>query len=176
MLGIGSCFPQFSLTGVTSSEDDNAFTTITSEFNPGKWKLYFFWPKDFTFICPTELVGFSNLNEEFAKRDCVIYGGSTDSEYVHLAWRQHNQALRGLKFAMLSDIKHELCHALGIIDHIEGVAQRATFLVDPENKIRFVYVNDLDVGRNPHEVLRVLDALQTGEKCPCAWSKGDATI
>jgi peroxiredoxin (alkyl hydroperoxide reductase subunit C) len=176
MLGVGAFFPQFSLTGVKSIEDDNAFATITHDLNPGKWKLYFFWPKDFTFICPTELVGFSNLTGEFAKRDCVIYGASTDSEYVHLAWRQNNSALSDLKFVMISDIKHELCHGLGILDPKEGVAQRATFLVDPENKIRFAYVTDLDVGRNPQEVLRVLDALQTGERCPCGWNKGDATI
>jgi len=178
MLQIGEKFPEYSLTATISTDKDEAkaFTTITQESYPGKWKLYFFWPKDFTFVCPTEIAAFGKLNREFADRDCQILGASTDNEYVHAAWRTHHADLKDLPFPMLSDIKRDLSGQLGILDEQAGVAQRATFLVDPENIIRFIYVTDLSVGRNPQEVLRVLDALQTDELCPCNWQKGDATL
>ncbi len=112
----------------------------------------FFWPKDFTFVCPTEIAAFGKLNGEFNDRDAVVYGASIDSEFVHLAWRQNHADLKTLPFPMLADVKRELTGALGIIDQKAGVAQRATFIVDPEGIIRFVYVTDLDVGRNPQEV------------------------
>jgi peroxiredoxin (alkyl hydroperoxide reductase subunit C) len=178
MLQIGEKFPDYSLTATISTDKDEAkaFTTITEQSYPGKWKLYFFWPKDFTFVCPTEIAAFGKLNGEFADRDCQILGGSVDNEYVHAAWRTHHADLKDLPFPMLSDIRRELCSELGILDIKAGVAQRATFLVDPENVIRFIYVTDLSVGRNPQEVLRVLDALQTDELCPCNWHKGEATL
>jgi len=176
MLGVGEQFPAFSLQATVSLEKGKTFQTITNRDYPGKWKLYFFWPKDFTFVCPTEIAAFGKLNHEFQDRDTQVLGGSTDSEFVHLAWRQHHADLKDLPFPMLADIKRELCAALGILDPKEGVAQRATFVVDPENIIRFVSVNDLSVGRNPQEVLRVLDALQTDELCPCNWQKGDAVL
>ncbi|HZY71628.1 MAG TPA: peroxiredoxin [Edaphobacter sp.] len=178
MLQIGEKFPDFSVTATISTDKDEAkaFTTITEASYPGKWKLYFFWPKDFTFVCPTELAAFGKLNGEFADRDCQILGGSTDNEYVHAAWRTHHADLKDLPYPMLSDIRRDLCGQLGILDEQAGVAQRATFLVDPENVIRFIYVTDLSVGRNPQEVLRVLDALQTDELCPCNWQKGEATL
>jgi peroxiredoxin (alkyl hydroperoxide reductase subunit C) len=136
----------------------------------------FFWPKDFTFVCPTEIAAFGKLQREFADRDAVIYGVSTDTEYVHLAWRQAHPDLKDLPFPMLADVKRELSQALGILDKQEGVCLRATFIVDPEGVIRFASVNDLNVGRNPQEVLRVLDALQTDELCPCNWQKGEAVL
>jgi lipoyl-dependent peroxiredoxin subunit C len=178
MLQIGEKFPSYSVTATVSTDKDEAkaFTTITEESYPGKWKLYFFWPKDFTFVCPTEIAAFGKLNGEFADRDCQILGGSTDNEYVHAAWRTHHADLKDLPFPMLSDIRRDLCGQLGILDEQAGVAQRATFIVDPENVIRFIYVTDLSVGRNPQEVLRVLDALQTDELCPCNWQKGEATL
>jgi peroxiredoxin (alkyl hydroperoxide reductase subunit C) len=178
MLQIGEKFPCYSVTATVSTDKDEAkaFTTITEESYPGKWKLYFFWPKDFTFVCPTEIAAFGKLNGEFADRDCQILGGSTDNEYVHAAWRTHHADLKDLPFPMLSDIRRDLCGQLGILDEQAGVAQRATFIVDPENVIRFIYVTDLSVGRNPQEVLRVLDALQTDELCPCNWQKGEATL
>jgi alkyl hydroperoxide reductase subunit AhpC len=178
MLQIGEKFPNYSVTATVSTDKDEAkaFTTITDESYPGKWKLYFFWPKDFTFVCPTEIAAFGKLNGEFADRDCQILGGSTDNEYVHAAWRTHHADLKDLPFPMLSDIRRDLCGQLGILDEQAGVAQRATFIVDPENVIRFIYVTDLSVGRNPQEVLRVLDALQTDELCPCNWQKGEATL
>ena len=176
MLAIGEKFPDFSVTATVSTNKDNAFKTITGEDYPGKWKIYFFWPKDFTFVCPTEIAAFGKLNKEFKDRDAQILGGSIDSEFVHLAWRNHHADLNDLPFPMLADIKRELCGQLGILDEKEGVAQRATFVVDPDNVIRFVYVTDLSVGRNPQEVLRVLDALQTDELCPCNWQKGQETL
>jgi peroxiredoxin (alkyl hydroperoxide reductase subunit C) len=159
-----------------SLEKGKTFATISDEDYPDKWKVYFFWPKDFTFVCPTEIAAFGKMNREFADRDAQILGGSTDSEFVHLAWRQNHPDLKALPFPMLADIKRELCAELGILDPQEGVAQRATFVVDPHNVIRFVSVNDLSVGRNPQEVLRVLDALQTDELCPCNWHKGEAVL
>ncbi|MHB1023988.1 MAG: peroxiredoxin [Acidobacteriaceae bacterium] len=176
MLQVGEKFPNFSVTATVSTDRANSFTTITENSYEGKWKLYFFWPKDFTFVCPTEIAAFGKLNSEFADRDTQILGGSTDSEFVHLAWRTHHEDLKDLPFPMLADIKRELCGELGILDEKAGVAQRATFIVDPQNIIRFVYVTDLSVGRNPQEVLRVLDALQTDELCPCNWQKGQETL
>jgi lipoyl-dependent peroxiredoxin subunit C len=176
MLTIGDSFPSFDLKAVVSTDPKKAFTEINSESDAGKWKIVFFWPKDFTFVCPTEIAAFGKLNGEFSDRDAVVYGVSTDSEFVHLAWRQNHADLKALPFAMLADIKRELSTALGILDKNEGVALRATFIVDPEGIIRFVSVNDLSVGRNPQEVLRVLDALQTDELCPCNWQKGDDVL
>ncbi|MEO8659754.1 MAG: peroxiredoxin [Bryobacteraceae bacterium] len=176
MLSVGEKFPEFSLTATVSLDKNKSFQTITQDDYPGKWKLYFFWPKDFTFVCPTEIAAFGKLNKAFQDRDTQILGGSTDSEFVHLAWRTHHEDLKNLPFPMLSDIKRELCEELGILDPKAGVAQRATFIVDPENVIRFCYVTDLSVGRNPEEVLRVLDALQTDELCPCNWKKGEETL
>jgi alkyl hydroperoxide reductase subunit AhpC len=176
MLGVGHKFPAFSLQATVGLEKGKTFQTISDSEYSGKWKVYFFWPKDFTFVCPTEIAAFGKLNGEFADRDAQVLGGSTDSEFVHLAWRQNHDDLKNLPFPMLADIKRELCTSLGILDPQEGVAQRATFIVDPHNVIRYVSVNDLSVGRNPQEVLRVLDALQTDELCPCNWQKGQEVL
>jgi len=176
MLGVGHKFPEFELDATVSTDQKTAFKKITNKDYKGKWKVYFFWPKDFTFVCPTEIAAFGQLNGEFADRDTQVLGGSTDSEFVHLAWRRDHADLKDLPFPMLADIKHELCLALGILDPKAGVAQRATFVVDPEGIIRFVSVNDLSVGRNPHEVIRVIDALQTDELCPCNWQKGEPVL
>lgn len=176
MLGIGAKFPQVTLTGVVSNDINTAFKDVSTAAKPGKWKVVFFWPKDFTFVCPTEIAAFGALNEEFSDRDAELLGISTDSEFVHLAWRQAKEELNALPFPMVSDIRRELVDTLGILNAAEGVAQRATYIVDPDGIIRFVYVTDLDVGRNPSEVLRVLDALQTDELCPCNWQKGQETL
>ncbi len=176
MLGVGEKFPDFKVTATVSLEKGKEFREITNDDFQGKWKVYFFWPKDFTFVCPTEIAAFGNLNQEFKDRDAQLLGGSTDSEFVHHAWRTHHEDLKDLPFPMLADIKRELTGQLGIIDESAGVAQRATYIVDPEGVIRFAYVTDLSVGRNPQEVLRVLDALQTDELCPCNWQKGQETL
>jgi len=176
MLTVGDKFPSFDLNAVVDLDPAKAFTRITDKSSEGKWKIVFFWPKDFTFVCPTEIAAFGKLNGDFNDRDAVLYGASTDSEFVHLAWRQNHADLKDLPFAMLADIKRELTTALGILDKNEGVAMRATYIVDPEGIIRFASVTDLNVGRNTQEVLRVLDALQTDELCPCNWQKGQDVL
>jgi alkyl hydroperoxide reductase subunit AhpC len=176
MLTVGDRFPEFRLKAVVSTDPDHAFEVLSQDSHPSKWKVVFFWPKDFTFVCPTEIAAFGRLNGEFADRDTQVLGVSTDSEYVHLAWRKDHPDLRDLPFPMVADIKRELSQQCGILDKQEGVALRATFIVDPEGIIRFAAVNDLSVGRNPQEVLRVLDALQTDELCPCNWQKGQKTL
>lgn len=176
MSGIGQRFPDFSLTGVVSSDMPGAFQTFTRESFPDKWQVIFFWPKDFTFVCPTEIAAFGKLDKEFKARDAQVLGISIDSEFVHLAWRRQKEELKSIPFPMLSDIRRELAGRLGILDPEAGVAQRAAYIVDPKGLIRFVYVTDGNVGRSPEEVLRVLDALQTGELCPCNWKQGDETL
>jgi peroxiredoxin (alkyl hydroperoxide reductase subunit C) len=176
MLTVGDRFPEFSLTGVVSTDPTTGFKEMTHESHPGKWKVVFFWPKDFTFVCPTEIAEFGRVNADFEDRDAVVLGVSTDSDFVHLAWKKDHPDLADLPYPMLSDIRRELSTSLGILHEAEGVALRATFIVDPEGIIRFVSVNDLSVGRNPQEVLRVLDGLQTDELCPCNWQKGEETI
>jgi len=176
MLTVGDKFPSFDLRATVSTDVKNAFTQITDQSDAGKWKVFFFWPKDFTFVCPTEIAAFAKLHGEFLDRDAVVYGGSTDSEFVHHAWRVHHEDLKKLPFPMLADIKRELSEALGILDKSEGVCLRATFIVDPEGIIRHVSVYDLSVGRNPQEIVRTLDALQTDELCPCNWNKGEQTL
>jgi len=176
MLTVGDRFPEFRLKAVVSSDPADAFQELSHDSHPGRWKVVFFWPKDFTFVCPTEIAAFGRLVGQFAERDAQVLGASTDSEYVHLAWRQQHPDLKDLPFPMLADLKRELAGALGILDRKEGVCLRATFVVDPEGVIRFVSVNDLATGRNPEEVLRVLDALQTGELCPVNWRRGEPTL
>jgi alkyl hydroperoxide reductase subunit AhpC len=131
---------------------------------------------DFTFMCPTEIAEFGKRNRDFADRDAQVLGISTDTEFVHLAWRNHDERLRNLPYPMVADTKRELSTALGILDKNAGVPLRATFVVDPQGVIRWVQVNDLSVGRSVDEVLRVLDALQTDELCPCNWKKGEDTL
>ncbi len=176
MIAVGQKFPQFKVKATVSTDPKEAFVEITNETYKGKWQLYFFYPKDFTFVCPTEIKGFADMNGQFKDRDAQILAASVDSEFVHMAWRTHHEDLKNLPFPMLADVKRELTLALGIMDEAEGVPQRATFIVDPQGIVRFVYVTDLSVGRNPKEVLRVLDALQTDELCPCNWEKGKDTL
>ena len=177
MLTIGDKFPQFSVPATVSIENlEKAFSTIDNNTYKGKWLCVFFYPKDFTFVCPTEIKGFGDLSSQISDRDCQVLAASTDSEFVHLAWRKDHKDLRDLPIPMLADTAKRLSNALGVLDEEEGVAKRATFLVDPEGIIRFVYVTDGSVGRNPQEVLRVLDALQTDELCPCNWHQGEETL
>lgn len=176
MLGVGKKFPEFKLKAAVTADPATSFKEITNKTYDGKWLVVFFYPKDFTFVCPTEIKGFGDLNAEFKERDAQVLTASIDSEFVHLAWKQNHKDLTDLPFPMLSDIKRELSTSLGILDENEGVSQRATYIVDPQGVIRFVYVTDLSVGRNPQEVLRILDGLQTDELCPCNWKKGEETL
>ncbi len=176
MLTVGDNFPEFNLTATVNTDISDAFTSIDNQSFAGQWLVLFFWPMDFTFVCPTEIAGFAKLNEKFKQREAQLLGASIDSEFVHLAWRKDHPDLHDLPFPMLADVKRELGQALGILNKDKGVTERATFIVDPNGVIRFVSVTDLNVGRNPDEVLRVLDALQTNQLCPCNWEKGQKTI
>jgi peroxiredoxin (alkyl hydroperoxide reductase subunit C) len=177
-VGLGSKFPAFTKKAVISTEKSKEFTEINSEdhIKEGKWMVMFWYPKDFTFVCPTEIAEFNKNYDEFRDRDAVLIGASTDSEYVHLAWRKNHEDLKDLKFPLLADTSKSLAESLGILTADEKVAYRVTYIVDPQGIIRWVSANDLNVGRNVKEVLRVLDALQTDELCPCNWQKGEATL
>lgn len=178
LIGLGEKFPEFSKSAVVSLEKGQEFSNITNALHKdnGQWMVMFWWPKDFTFVCPTEIAEFNQHFEDFRDRDTVLIGASTDSEFTHLAWRKDHEDLRGLKFPMLADTSKSLGEELGILNTEEKIAYRATFIVDPEGIIRWVSVYDLSVGRNVKEVIRVLDALQTDELCPCNWQKGEATL
>ena len=176
ILSIGSEFPQFQMPAVVSIEKGKEFKEISSKDLKGKWAVVFFWPLDFTFVCPTEIAEFGKELKNFHDREAEVYGVSTDSQFVHLAWRQNHEDLKNLGFPMLADNKKDLSEALGILHPTDKVPLRATYIVDPDGIVRWVSVNDLNVGRNVKEVLRTLDALQTDELCPCNWQKGQATL
>jgi peroxiredoxin (alkyl hydroperoxide reductase subunit C) len=154
----------------------SAFETITEASFPGKWKVIYFYPKDFTFVCPTEIVEFAKIKADLADRDAVLLGGSTDNEFCKLAWRREHSDLNKLNHYAFGDSQGSLTDMLGVRDPVAGVALRATFIVDPHNTIQHVSVNNLNVGRNPTEILRILDSLQTDELCPCNRSVGGATL
>ncbi len=176
VLGIGEKFPEFSMEAVVSIDKGKEFKTIGLETLRGKWSVVFFWPMDFTFICPTEIAEFNKELKAFREREAEVYGVSTDTKFVHLAWRNSHPDLKNLGYPMLADHKKELSQALGVLHPQDAVALRATYIVDPDGIIRWVSVNDLSVGRNVKEVLRTLDALQTDELCPCNWEKGKPTL
>jgi len=181
MLGIGDKVPDFTITGVKpgfnnhEERGQSAFETLTEASFPGKWKIIFFYPKDFTFVCPTEIAEFSRLATDFADRDAVVLGGSTDNEFVKLAWRRDHKDLDKLAIWQFADTNGSLVDGLGVRAP-DGVAYRATFVIDPHNVIQHVYANNLNVGRNPSDTLRVLDALQTDELCPCNREVGGLTL
>jgi peroxiredoxin (alkyl hydroperoxide reductase subunit C) len=170
MLKVGDQFPHFRAKACVGI-DDKSLTEITSDTHKGKWSVYIFYPKDFTFVCPTELVEFGRKVKEFQDRDAVLYGASTDNEYSHLAWRRSHNDLRTLSYPLLAAQK--LAGDLGILDPQENVCLRATYIVDPHGVIQWVSVNPLSVGRSVPEVLRVLDGIQSDELCPCNWKSGD---
>jgi lipoyl-dependent peroxiredoxin subunit C len=176
LLGLGARFPEFSLQACVSAEPGSEFRVVDSHELEGTWTAIFFWPRDFTFVCPTELVEFNRALREFRALAARVFGVSGDSHHSHLAWRKENPALRNLEFPMLADAGKEVAEALGILDPFEKVPLRATYLLDQERKIRWLCVNDLSVGRSTGEVLRVLAALRCGELCPANWSPGQATL
>ena len=181
MLGVGDKIPSFKVQGVKPGFNDieeggeSAFEEVTEASFEGKWKCIYFYPKDFTFVCPTEIAEFGRLAGEFKDRDCIVMGGSSDNEFVKLAWRRDHADLDKHQAYQFADTTGALIDGLGIRSE-EGVALRATFLVDPHNIIQHVYVNNLNVGRNPQDTLRVLDALQTDELCPCNRAVGGDTL
>jgi peroxiredoxin (alkyl hydroperoxide reductase subunit C) len=182
MKTVGDRLEAFSVTGVKpgfnhpEEKGESAFETITENSFPGKWKVIYFYPKDFTFVCPTEIVAFAQLDKDFAERHAVVLGGSVDNEYSKLGWRREHKDLHSLRTWQFADVTGSLVDQLGVRDRLTGVALRATFIVDPDNVIQHVSVNNLNVGRSPQEVLRVLDGLQTDELCPCNRSIGGATL
>ena len=173
MLTVGDKLPGLNVPVQQGATALPAGETIDLSVTDGKWKVLFYWPKDFTFVCPTEIVGYGDLRPDFEERDAVLLGASTDTAHVHFAWRRSDPQLADADFPWIADNRKALAEALGILDPNEGVAFRATFIIDPDNVIQHVTINGLNVGRNPQETLRVLDALQTDELCPCNWKKGD---
>ena len=176
MLCIDDVFPQFNLTAMVSTEVGKEFKKISNKDIENKWCCMFFYPKDFTFVCPTEIAEFGKKEKLFKEKDCVLLGCSVDNEFCHLAWKEQNKLLKdNVNFPILSDLNKSLCSALGILTN-EGVANRATFIINKEGLIKFASVTDGKVGRNVDEVLRVLEALQTDKLCPCGWNAGDKTL
>ncbi len=181
MKTVGDKLGSFAVTGVKPGKltPDDAFETITDKSFEGKWKVIVYYPKDFTFVCPTEIVAYDKLNKDFADRDAVLLIGSTDNEFCKLAWRTAHEDLKKTNSWSFADVARDelsLANQLGVFFAPAGAALRATFIVDPENVIQHVTVNNLNVGRSPEETLRVLDACQTGELCPCNRSIGGATL
>ncbi|MES2888005.1 MAG: peroxiredoxin [Pseudomonadota bacterium] len=182
MKTVGDKVEAFSVVGVKpgfNHHEENgvsAFENVTENSFPGKWKIIYFYPKDFTFVCPTEIVGFDKLSKQFAERDAVLLGGSTDNEFAKLGWRREHKDLDKLGHYSFADVTGSLVDQLGVRDKAAGVALRATFIVDPDNVIQHVSVNNLNVGRSPEEILRLLDGLQTDELCPCNRNVGGNTL
>jgi lipoyl-dependent peroxiredoxin subunit C len=176
LLGLGELFPEFSLQACVSAEPGSEFRIVDAQELFGGWSVVFFWPRDFTFVCPTELVEFNRAVREFRALAAKVFGVSGDSHHTHLAWRKEDPDLRNLEFPMVADDANEIARALGILDPVEQVPLRATYVIDQERKIRWLCVNDLNVGRSTGEVLRVLAALQCGELCPANWRPGQATL
>lgn len=159
VIGVKPGFNHPQENGITAFED------ITESSFPGKWKIFYFYPKDFTTVCPTEITAFNRLGAEFQQRDALVLGGSTDNEFVKLAWRREHPDLDKLQHYQFADTTGSLIDQLGIRHKSDGVALRATFIVDPDNVIQHISVNNLNVGRNPDEILRLLDAIQTESLC-----------
>jgi alkyl hydroperoxide reductase subunit AhpC len=173
MLTVGDRFPDFRLRANVSTVEGKQFVDVTRPTD--KWLVFYAYPKDFTFICPTEIIEFDKKAKDFADRDAVVIGGSTDNEFSKLAWRTQHADLKKTT-TPLAFITPALAMELGILHKQEGAALRVTYVVDPDGIIRSVSATDLSVGRNVDEVVRVLDALQSDELCPCNWRPGQQTL
>lgn len=171
---VGLAAPKFKAQAYIAASDE--FKEISLDSYQGKWLFFYFYPMDFTFVCPTEIVGFDKKLGDFQDRECEILACSIDSHYVHKGWCASHDELKKLKHPMLADITKRICMDYGVLLPDKGVALRGSFLIDPNGVIRWANINDLSVGRSVDEVLRVLDALQTDELCPCNWKKGEETI
>ena len=177
MKTVGDRLEFFTVTGVNPGSDQ--FFDITQKSFEGKWKVIVFYPKDFTFVCPTEIVAYDKLFQDFADRDAVLLTGSTDNEFCKLAWQNAHPDLKKIRHIQFADTHRgdfSLAEQLGVFFKPAGAALRATFIVDPGNEIQHVTVNNLNVGRSPEETLRILDALQTGELCVCNRTVGGETL
>tara|TARA_A200000159_G_scaffold143164_1_gene147208 strand:+ start:144 stop:665 length:522 start_codon:yes stop_codon:yes gene_type:complete len=169
MITVGDKFPAFSLQGVNSNNTIEA-VEVLEHFEPLKrnWSVIYFYPKDFTFICPTEIAGMDNLVD-----DATVVGISGDNEFCKLAWKKSNVLIGNIKHSLAADCGLKLSRELGIVNEEEGVCYRATFIIDAERTVQHVSVNTLDTGRNQHEVLRTLRALKAGGLTGCAWEPED---
>ena len=178
MIGLGQKFPDFKKPACVSLEPGKEFADISSEDHKkaGEWMVMFWYPKDFTFICPTEIAEFNAQNEEFKKRKTQLIAASTDTEFVHLGWRNAAPELKKLEIPMLADTSKSLGEELGILEAEFKFAYRVTFIVDPEGTIQWIGAYGMDEGRNVKEVLRVLDSLQIGGLTPCNWEPGQPTL
>jgi len=169
MVQVGQQAPDFELESVNGE----AFDKISISANRGKWVILFFWPLDFTFVCPTEVTAFSKRIGEFKELNAVLLGASIDSKFTHLAW---TDKIGKINYPMLADITKQVSRDYGVLIEEQGIALRGLFIVDPDGILRYQVVHDLNIGRNVDEVLRVLKALQTGELCPIDWEEGSATL
>jgi peroxiredoxin 2/4 len=170
MVQVGQQAPAFALEGVLDGE----FVDVKLGDYAGKWVVLFFYPLDFTLVCPTEIKGFSARVAEFEELGAQVIGCSVDSKFSHLAWLERDFGKLG--YPLLSDIRREATEAYGVLLEDEGIALRGTFIIDPEGVLRYAVVHDNTIGRNTDETLRVLQALQTGERCPIDWQPGEATL
>jgi peroxiredoxin (alkyl hydroperoxide reductase subunit C) len=174
---VGQKAPDFAMATTKDLEKLNHIATLNDY--KGKWLLLFFYPLDFTFVCPTEITAFSDRAQEFADLDCEILGVSTDSVYSHRAWIKTPREQNGLgeiAFPLASDITKEVSRAYDVLVEEKGIALRGLFLIDPEGVLRYQVVHDLNVGRNVDETLRVLEALQSGGLCAANWKPGQAHL
>lgn len=167
---VGRKAPDFALEGVL----DDKFVEVKLSDYLGNWVVLFFYPLDFTFVCPTEIRGFAARLSEFEDLDAQVLGCSVDSKYSHLAWT--DKELGTLGFPLLSDMTRSVTREYGVLLEEQGYSLRGTFIVDPEGVLRYMVVHDNNVGRNLDETLRVLQALQTGELCPIDWKPGAPTL
>ncbi len=177
MLCVGQPFPNWTCKACVGNDQSDLATINSTDraiSSPDRWSLFLFYPKDFTFVCPTELVEFGNHINDFNDRQVDLFGCSTDNEFSHLAWRNSHPQLKELPYPLLSTQK--LANQLGITHDTEGVCYRATYLVDPQGIIQWVTVNPLPVGRSVTETLRIIDAIQSNELVPCNWSPGEAFL
>ena len=175
MLCPGTKAPDFNVTAWCSIEKGKEFKNISNKDYTGQWIVLYTYPKDFTFVCPTEIVEFERRKKDFEARNAVLLGGSTDNEYAHLAWCKEHPDLKKLSHPLLF-IPQSMAIGYGLLHPTAEVALRATFLIDPEGTIRYACANELSVGRNVDEIIRVLDGLQTGELVACNWKKGEETL
>lgn len=178
MKTVGDKIESFSITGVKPGQKGEFFE-INEKSYSGKWKVIVYYPKDFTFVCPTEIVAYDKLYQDFEDRDAVLLTGSTDNEFCKVAWQASHDDLKKIRHTQFADTQRgdlSLIEQLGVLYSPAGAALRATFVIDPENVIQHVTVNNLNVGRSPEETLRVLDACQTGELCACNRTVGGETL
>ena len=167
---VGRQAPMFKAEGVDGKGNFQNYKM--SDFR-GKWIVLFFYPLDFTFVCPTEITGFSKRYEEFEKLNAVVLGCSTDSVHSHKAWLKD---LGELNYPLLSDMTHDISRDYNVFVPENGVSLRGTIIIDPEGILRFALYHDMGVGRSVNEIIRVLSALQTGELCPVEWKPGEKTL